>query len=219
MIYSIIPIKPLAHAKQRLAPLLTASERQALVVAMLDDVLATLRATPVVDRIGVISRDPTVLALAAGRGAEPLHDEADDLNGALAQAARHAVASGATAMLILPADVPLVTPAEIAALVAALNGHPGAVLAPARDGGTNALLASPPDVLPFLIGPGSLARHLAAAQARGVVAHVVRLPGLELDIDHPEDLLALAVAPGERDAQQLARAGAGLGAGRSGAVG
>jgi 2-phospho-L-lactate guanylyltransferase len=219
MIYSIIPVKPLARAKQRLESMLTASERQALVAAMLDDVLATLRAAPVIDRIGVISRDPTVLALAAGRGAEPLHDEADDLNGALAQAARHAVASGATAMLVLPADVPLVTPAEIAALVAALNGHPGAVLAPARDGGTNALLASPPDVLPFQFGPGSLARHLAAAQARQVMARVVYLPGLELDIDRPADVLALAAAPGERGAQRLARAGAGPGAERSGAVG
>jgi 2-phospho-L-lactate guanylyltransferase len=132
-------------------------------------------------------------------------DAADSLNGALEQGAAHVVAAGARALLVLPADLPLITPADIARLAGALGPAPAAVLAPARDGGTNALLAAPPAALPFLFGPGSLSDHLAAARARGVAARLVYAPGLELDVDQPDDLLVLACASGATAAQRLTR--------------
>jgi 2-phospho-L-lactate/phosphoenolpyruvate guanylyltransferase len=63
------------------------------------------------------------------------------------------------------------------------------VIAPSRDGGTNALLAWPPLVLPFLFGVGSQARHMAAARERGLGVYEFRAPGMELDVDRPDDLL------------------------------
>jgi 2-phospho-L-lactate/phosphoenolpyruvate guanylyltransferase len=205
MICAIIPVKALARAKGRLSTLLTAPERRRLVLAMLGDVLSALEAAHGIDRIGVISADPTVLVLAAEHGAEALPDHATDLNAALAQAAGYYAAAGAAATLILPADVPLVTPAEIDQLVVARATAPGMLIVPSYDGGTNALLSWPPLSLPFLFGERSLERHLAAAQERGLLARQCRIPGLELDVDRPDDLLLLAEMAGETATQQVAR--------------
>lgn len=206
MVYAIVPVKPLHLAKSRLAGVLSPAERRSLVLAMLGDVLLALGAARSVARTGVISGDRDVLELVAGRGSEVLHDRADDLNGAVEQAARHCVGLGARALLFMPGDVPLAVPPDIDALAAALDRPPGVALAPARDGGTNALLASPPLVLPFLFGADSLVRYRAAAAGRGVAAHVVRAPSLELDVDQPIDLLALAEAGGSTASQRLLRA-------------
>lgn len=205
MLAAIVPVKPLYLAKGRLSPVLADSERQALVLAMLGDVLAALRGAALVGRVGVISPDATVLALARERGAEALRDHSEDLNGALAQAARHYAAAGAAAVLLMHADLPLATPAEIVDLAVTPGPPPLAALAPARDGGTNALLVRPALALPFHFGPGSLARHLQAARERGIAMRLLRSPGLELDVDRPDDLLLLAEAAGATAAQRLVR--------------
>jgi 2-phospho-L-lactate guanylyltransferase len=204
MITAIVPVKTLATAKGRLARFLTPSERRALVQAMLEDVLAALLASRNIARIGVISADAAVLAQAAARGVDTLIDQYYDLNAALTQATRY-YAAGAAATLVLHADVPLVAPDEIDQLIAAGQAPPSAVLAPSRDGGTNALLTSPPLALPFRFGSDSLAQHVAAARRHGVRLRQFRRPGLELDIDRPDDLWLLAEAAGDSAAQQLVR--------------
>jgi 2-phospho-L-lactate guanylyltransferase len=205
MLHAIVPVKNLEHAKVRLSSVLSPSERRMLVLAMLDDVLHALRAAPAVAHVSVISRDSTVLHAAAQHGAEAIVDRMPGLNEALTQAATHVAARGAAALLVLPADLPLVTPSDIDALSGALENEPGAVLAASRDGGTNALLVRPPLVLPFLYGVGSLMKHMEAARQRGLGVEVVRSPGLALDVDQPDDLTLLAKSPGNTAAQQFVR--------------
>jgi 2-phospho-L-lactate guanylyltransferase len=205
MIAAIVPVKTLATAKGRLARLLTAPERRALMQAMIEDVLSALLAARGVERVGVISPDPVVLGQAAMCGAEPLLDRASELNGALAQAAHYYAAEGAGKLLVVHADLPLVAPTEIEQMIAESRESPGAVLAPSRDGGTNALLVAPPQALPFRFGAHSLAQHVAAARERNVDLRLFHRPGLELDIDRPDDLWLLAETAGNRIAQELAR--------------
>ena len=205
MIAAIIPVKALQLAKSRLSALLSATERRALVLAMLGDVLAAVRAARSIDIVGVISADPAVLELTAARGAHALPDQAPNLNAALTQAAEHYTARGATAVLALPADIPLLQAHEIANMIATRIAARGMVIAPSRDGGTNALLAWPPLALPFLFGEGSHARHLAAASERSMNIREFRAPGMELDVDRPDDLLLLAEKDGETEAQRLVR--------------
>jgi len=201
----IIPVKALPLAKSRLGTLLSGPERQALVLAMLGDVLAAVGAARSIDHIGVISADPTVLAQAAACGAQALPDNARDLNAALTQAATHYAARGADAVLALPADIPLVHAREIDDLTAARAMARGIVIAPSRDGGTNALLTCPPLALPYLFGVGSQARHIAVAHEHGLEVREFRTPGMELDVDRPDDLLLLAEADGETETQRLVR--------------
>src|SRR5207245_486708 len=127
-----------------------------------------------------------------------------DLNAALRQARDAVLARGATALLVVPGDLPLVTPEAIETLIATGRRRGGSVVvAPARDGrGTNALLLSPPDALDFSFGPDSAQRHIAAARANGLRGSRLRVAVHEaaefaLDLDTPSDLEAVARLQGQ----------------------
>lgn len=192
MIAAVVPVKDLARAKRRLGAALSPGQREQLCLAMLADVLAALRSAGAVGRVYVTSRDPRVLATAGREGTQPLPDRAADLNGAVGEALLAVAAAGARAVLVVPGDVPLITPEEVRHLVRTGAGpradRPLVRVAPTRDGGTGALFLRPPLLLPPSFGPDSCARHLRAARAAGAIAEVCPLPGPGNDLDRPEDL-------------------------------
>lgn len=187
-LHAIVPVKALDRAKSRLASALTPAERRRLVREMFERVLAALAAAPV--RVTwVVSPDAEVLALAATWGARPLAEGPSELNAALEQARGAARAAGATALIVVPADVPLVRPADIAAIAGLLTDGADVVLAPDAAGtGTNGLALRADVALPFRFGGDSAALHLRAAAARGLVTRLYRAPGLALDVDDPAGL-------------------------------
>lgn len=194
MITAVIPVKPLAEAKARLASVLAPADRARLARTMLADVLEALGRCPEIERRLVVSADPEVLELARGLGADALAEpRAEGLNAAIRAAAAELAARSAAGMLYVPGDVPFVTPADIAALAEAARAERHLVVAPAADGdGTNALLVSPPEVLEPSFGPGSAERHMHAGRAAGLNVRKVWAAGLALDIDTPEDLAELS---------------------------
>ncbi|MDP9263573.1 MAG: hypothetical protein M3O85_04540, partial [Acidobacteriota bacterium] len=124
---------------------------------------------------------------------------------AIARATLALEAQGATSLLVIPGDIPLVTAQELEAIYAAAPPA-GTVLVPSRDGrGTNAALRQPTSLFPLRFGNDSFVPHQAAAAATGLPLVVLTLPGIALDVDTPQDLAALVVAPGERRSQVLAR--------------
>lgn len=193
-IWGVVPVKETGGAKQRLAPLLSLDQRQALALAMLEDVLAALAAAPGLAGIALVTLDPEAIALAKRYGAACWADGArDGHTGAVTAAGRRLVAAGAAGMLQLPGDIPLVTAAEIAQLLAAHRPAPSFTIAPSHDEmGSNAVLLSPPDAVPLRFGDDSFRPHLAAAKACGIAPTVLHLPGIALDIDNPADLLHFA---------------------------
>ena len=107
-------------------------------------------------------------------------------------------------MLTVPGDIPLVTPAEITQLLAAHRPAPAFTIAPSRDErGSNAIICSPPDAVPLRFGEDSFFPHLRAAEACGIRPTVLRLPGIALDVDTPEDLAALTLVPSATRAHAL----------------
>jgi 2-phospho-L-lactate guanylyltransferase len=194
-----VPLRGLEAAKSRLGGQLDAEERLDLVTGLLERTLAAAAATPAVDHVLLVSPDPSALELAVSLGAEPLRDPGRGLNEALETARDHALAAGAKTFIALPADLPRVSPDAITEMTdgaeaARIPGRGIVVLVPDRHGtGTNGLLLSPPNVIPFSFGRGSRARHLAAAAAVGAVAVEIDGP-LTLDVDTPDDLLLAEVA-------------------------
>src|SRR5215470_15554624 len=192
MIVAAVPVKDVVNAKQRLMRVLDGPERRELARAMLIDVLRALAAARL-DRVWVVTREPEVAAIARSLGAEPLgEDENRGHTAAVATAQAEAVRVGASAFMTIPGDVPCVTPAEIRALVDALDAPPAAVFAPSRSGaGTNGVVLSPPDAMRLRFGEPSFDSHLAAARALRVEPRIVTSRGLGLDVDAPDDLVAL----------------------------
>ena len=192
LVYAVIPVGALDGAKSRLGEVLDAEERHDLVLRLADATIRAAVAAPGIADTLVITPDDTVRGLALAAGARPIRQRSRGLNAGLREAREEAVAAGATAVLILPIDLPNVTPAALTAVIDTLDGEPGPVvtLVPDRHGrGTNALLLAPPDIIDFCFGGDSRAAHVAAAAEAG--ARVVELDGpLRQDLDTPDDLLA-----------------------------
>jgi 2-phospho-L-lactate guanylyltransferase len=196
--WAIVPVKTLGQAKQRLAGVLPLEARRKLMLVMLQDVLATLAQVERLGPVLVVTPDAEVAEVAQRLGARVLREERARGHSAAAIAGfAHALAHGAVQALTLPADAPCMTPGEVSRLLDAARATAGwrVVLVPSHDrDGTNAVLVSPPDAFPPSFGPGSFARHLAQAEARGLDCRGIELAGLGLDIDEPRDLAALIAA-------------------------
>jgi len=203
-VWVAVPVKEFAGAKRRLSSLLTSQQRQALAAAMLEDVLAALADAPIAG-IMVNTIDPVATELAGRYGARVITDDArDGHTGAVAAMARILAEEG-NDMLALPGDIPRVTAAEIAAVIEARRAAPSLTIVPAHDGrGSNAVLCSPPLVMPLRFGDDSFLPHLAAARALGIEPTIVRLPGIGLDIDQPDDVHALMRARPQMATRALA---------------
>lgn len=191
--WAVVPVKPFACAKRRLASVLSDEARAALSREFLRQTLSVLAQAAAVARTVVVSHDSAALALAAEWGATGLAENgAQGLNAALTAAARAARKGGAEAVLVLPTDLPLLTAADVATLASQEQGEAALVVAPdRREQGTNALLVRPPDAVPFAFGEGSFARHQALAEHAGLTVRVCRLRRVALDVDLPEDLALL----------------------------
>ena len=186
-LFAVVPVKDLHSAKSRLSPALDPEERVDLTLHMLDHVLTTLEKAGV-GNVCVVSPDRAVLEVARERGASPLFQESRGLNPALEEARLWAMRQGASSLLVLPADLPLLTASDVLALLEEKE-VPRVVISPDKSHtGTNALLLRPPDVLPFAFGPDSFETHLRLARERGIDVSVRELPNLALDLDTTGDL-------------------------------
>jgi 2-phospho-L-lactate guanylyltransferase len=193
-LWAVVPVKELDRAKERLASAWPQELRRALMLEMLEDVLAALAAVPALAGLAVVTIDPAARRLAAKHGCRIIEDGArDGHTGAVSAAARLLAQEGRASMLTVPGDIPLVTADELVQLLAAHRAAPAFTIAPSRDErGSNAIVCSPPDAVPLRFGEDSFCPHLRAAEACGIRPTVVRLPGIALDVDTPDDLAAFA---------------------------
>src|SRR5687768_8386456 len=169
-LWVVLPVKDLHDAKQRLAGVLRPEERRMLFRAMLEDTLGTLVATPGLGGILVVTRDHEARGLAERHGARLLVEERNRGHTAASTlGARRLAEEGASGMLQLPADLALMQPADIVALMEVHGSAPAVTIAPSRDRlGSNAVACSPPDLLPLRFGDDSFLPHLERARQLGV---------------------------------------------------
>ncbi len=192
-LWAIVPVKPLRRGKSRLAGVLTEEERTFLNYNMLGNTMKALTGVTGIHQVLVISRDPAALALAREYGARTvMEDSNSELNAALQRATIVAAMYAAQRVLVLPADLPLITPGNIQALIARAIKPPEIVIAPdRRREGTNALLMNPAGLIQYAFGPNSFQAHVQEAQKFGVRVDVFEDPAFALDLDVPEDLEVL----------------------------
>jgi 2-phospho-L-lactate guanylyltransferase len=189
---AILPIKNLDQAKQRLSSEFDPTPRRALVEAMFSDTLVALRRATALPDVLVISSDSRAQRIAEGYGATVLSDTGTGHNDAALIGLRRADELGAERALLLPADCPLIEPAELDQLAQWPTPERCVLVVPDRHGtGTNALLLHPPDAMAPSFGEGSYARHLGNARAAGIHAETVELPSLALDLDTADDLAVI----------------------------
>ncbi|WP_327680966.1 2-phospho-L-lactate guanylyltransferase [Kitasatospora sp. NBC_00458] len=202
----VLPLKPLARAKSRLAPF-AGPHRPDLALAFALDTVTAALAAPEVSRVLVVTTDPAAGGLLAALGALVVDDEpGGGLNEALAHGAAAALAFAPHAPLAaLSADLPALRPAELGRVLAAVPATGRAFLPDAPGLGTTLLACAPGSPLAPAFGDGSRARHTAGG------ARELRLSGVDSvrrDVDTGEDLAAaLALGVGRHTRALAARLG------------
>jgi len=188
-LWAIVPVKPLRRGKSRLAGTLNEDERTELNRALLQHTLETLSDLKEVDGVLVVSRDPNALTIARNHGARTVQEDGQpELNTALKRATIVAQVYATRGVLVLPADLPLITREDVLTLIKRATEPPVVVIAPDRHGkGTNALLISPPGLIEYDFGENSFQRHCQLVKKAGARLEIVDLPSLGLDLDLPED--------------------------------
>jgi 2-phospho-L-lactate guanylyltransferase len=191
-IVAVVPVRSLRHGKTRLSSVLGSEERETLLRGIADRVVATAFDSELIETILVVSPEAETLAWATGFGptvvAVPQPEHRPGLNGAIDTGRAWALDHGASTLISLFADLPLITPDDIRGLVARTEP---VVLGPDRLGeGTNALLlrmAGRGTEFSFAFGVGSLARHLEEAVRLELNAVLYDAPGIAFDLDTPDD--------------------------------
>ena len=182
--YAIIPVSRFSHAKTRLSPTLTPSEREGLLKAMLTDVTSALKNH--VDRVVVISSDEDVLEFAYGLGVTILQEKGHtDLNGALKQAVEWC-SGECSKIIITPSDIPLLGLANPKKIIEDSEKY-DVVIAPAKGGGTNAIVFQP-EAIELKFGECSFFEHLLEAKNNGLTSKIYDSFYLSLDVNTAEDL-------------------------------
>ncbi|MBL8090795.1 MAG: 2-phospho-L-lactate guanylyltransferase [Anaerolineales bacterium] len=189
-LWAIVPVKPLRRGKSRLAGTLNENERAELNQKLLEQTLTTLSSLKELDQVLVVSRDPQALTIARNHGAKTIQEDGQpQLNTALTRATVLAKVQAIQGVLILPADLPLLTKEDVLTLIDSAAKPPVVVIAPDRHKkGTNALLMVPPGLIDYEFGEDSFQKHSERAKKANAHLEIVELPSLALDVDMPEDL-------------------------------
>jgi 2-phospho-L-lactate guanylyltransferase len=192
---AIVPINMLRLAKSRLRDVLSATDRQALVLWMAARVLEAIARSAAVSATAVVSPDPVVLMWAQRHGADPLEQVDIGLNEGLEIGRRWALCVRADTLLVLHADLPCIAAPDISELVRAVPSddvRAGVALAPDRAGrGTNGLVLHPTALMPFAFGTNSLYEHMRLARDAGVEPVLRWADGTCFDVDTAADLEVL----------------------------
>lgn len=232
MIFALIPVKNFSKAKERLSPLLSPKQRREFAKAMFRDVVECVLKAPELEGAAFVTKDREAEEIIKreaclcrqARGMPPSGRASPRRGGrrearvkiikeqensgeteAVARGIRELQKAGVRSVLVIPGDVPLVTAEEISVILNTRLKKPFCVLCPSLSRmGTNGVFLSPPDALPLRFGAVSFGPHLQESEKRKLHTRVLSLPGLELDIDEPEDFLQLTSVPSKTHACQWA---------------
>mgnify|MGYP000433104431 CR=1 FL=1 len=186
----VIPMKDPADAKQRLSDALSDDQRSQLALELFEDTLHFFSSYFPHLHVLVVTASPRIRDITDRFGHSVLLEpNAAGLNTAIQRATDWSLRYQYQQQLVIPADIAELDADEIQQLLASLTDYPAVVLAEAKDQGTNALLCSPPDAIPFRFGQRSAQRHQQEAQKRAIHCRRLSLTQLSQDIDQPQDLL------------------------------
>ena len=203
----VIPMKDPQQSKQRLSAVLSPGHRQQLALSLFQQTLRFFRDHFADYPVLVVTSSERIGSIAEGYGAWVLKEApSTGLNGAARLAAQWSCANGFDAQLLIPADIAVLDPHEVAQLLDQRRKAPWVSICPADDGGTNALMTSPPDAVPFRFGVDSSDAHWAAARKLGVHCVEMKMKHLAFDVDRPVDLQQLASLPHRIPAQEVLNA-------------
>lgn len=191
--WALVPAKPFDLAKSRLAAALPEAARRQLARELLAHTLDVLRSTRGLEGIAVVSRAPEVHTMTLAHGALSLPETSAHLAEIVDGGLDALRARGASAALVMLADLPELSADDVSRMLQLGELHPVVIAPDEREEGTNALLVAPPERMRTCFGRhGSFRAHQERAAAMNLDAMVFRASSLAFDLDTVDDLLRLS---------------------------
>ncbi|HMN15477.1 MAG TPA: 2-phospho-L-lactate guanylyltransferase [Bellilinea sp.] len=189
-IWAIVPVKSINKGKNPLSEILSDEERATMNITMLGNTLSILRSLPEIEQTMVISADNAVLSMARDYGAKTLQEDGQSNIGvAMTKATMVAKMYNATGLLVLSADIPLLTKKDMQLMLTLGKNPPILVMAPDLQGsGTNAICLNPTDLMKISVGKDSYKKNLEEAAKFNIRVATCQLTSLGLDLDNPDDM-------------------------------
>jgi 2-phospho-L-lactate guanylyltransferase len=193
---NIIPVKSLINSKQRLNSFLTPEEREKLVHALLQDVLTAATNSKLAHCTLLITSDSKIVKITQQWHLPNLEyliePKEKGINYAVQFALEWCLSKSVSSILIIPADIPLITAEDIDDLIKLAQEKSSIVIAPSqRKDGTNAFYQQPPNLFQVWYGPDSFRKNLNLILKKHLPYHILEHPAFALDIDLKEDLIHL----------------------------
>lgn len=188
-LWAIVPVKPLRRGKSRLTSILTEEDRFRLNHQLFIHTIDVLLQVDAISDILIVSRDSNVLTEARNKGVRTVTENGTpELNNALRRASLFSNVFSNEGVLIVPADLPMLTPQDVTDFLAQRTQPPMMVISPDRQRqGTNMLMIDPADLITFSFGIDSFNRHCDLARHSGAEVIVYENERIALDLDVPED--------------------------------
>ena len=190
MKFIIVPFKNYKSAKSRMRKDLSDKETEKIVENMLRHVLTEVSKSQMSDASFLITKDEEAISLAKQIGVETI-EEKEQINESTSVdlATKILIRRGATSVLRIPGDLPLLTYNDIDIVFRESIETNSCILVPSKSGkGTNAILRRPPDIIKSCFGEDSLRKHKKEFDRKQVQYKIVKNKNIELDLDCLEDL-------------------------------
>jgi len=160
------------------------------VESMLKDVLTEVKESTRPDKKFLLTMDEKAIEIAKSVGINVIKEKIQISESvSVDQASKNLAANGASSILRLPADIPLIKNQDIDNIFESFIKTGQCIIVPSASGkGTNAILRNPPDIIPSFFGENSLEKHVAALEKKSIKYLILRNKNIELDIDCEEDL-------------------------------
>jgi 2-phospho-L-lactate guanylyltransferase len=185
----VIPVRSFTRGKSRLVGAFgtgaaAATEHEAFVRRLADRAVDAAGARPT----AIVTSAPEVVEWADGRNLVVV-DDGGSLDAAAVAGREWAAGLGCARVVVVHADLPDIVSLDS---VTGDDGDAVAVIVPCHRADGSPVVSVPVTApFEFSYGPGSFARHCAAAAPAGLELRVVRDEALGFDVDGPDDLAIL----------------------------
>lgn len=187
-VHVIIPFKGVMESKSRLMSGISDYQRKRLVKAMLSDVITAVTNSKNVNHLIVVTPDKKIENIIPKDATLLLEDRLRGINHAIMEATEYSLTMNAEATLVIPADLPLITPQDIDTIISMGKYKPIIILSPSLTGGTNILYRSPPQVIKPKFGKNSFQTHLKESRKINIEPKIYSSKRVSLDLDEIEDV-------------------------------